>query len=90
MKISTPKSLGYRIPAEWEPHEGTWLQWPQDKVYKGYELKLERIWMNMVEALHEYETVHIIVSGEKQRDHIGDQLHSYSNRIHYPRRRIKL
>jgi len=62
------------MPAEWERHEGTWLQWPQDKVYKGYELKLERIWLNMVEALHEHENVHLIVNGEKQQDHIADQL----------------
>jgi agmatine deiminase len=62
------------MPAEWEPHEGTWLQWPQDKVYRGYELKLERIWLNMVDALHNYENVHLIVSGERQRDHVAHQL----------------
>lgn len=27
---STPYSLGYRMPAEWEPHEGTWLGWPHE------------------------------------------------------------
>jgi agmatine deiminase len=64
----------FYMPAEWEPHEGTWLQWPQDKVYRGYELKLERIWLNMVEALHEYENVHLIVSGERQREHVASQL----------------
>ncbi len=25
----TPSSLGYRMPAEWEPHAATWLSWPQ-------------------------------------------------------------
>ena len=24
----TPAQLGYRMPAEWEPHEATWLSWP--------------------------------------------------------------
>ena len=24
----TPAGLGYRMPAEWEPHEATWLVWP--------------------------------------------------------------
>ena len=24
----TPRQLGYRMPAEWEPHEATWLAWP--------------------------------------------------------------
>ncbi len=26
----TPASLGYRMPAEWEPHEATWLAWPHN------------------------------------------------------------
>jgi len=65
------KLTDFYMPAEWEPHEGTWLQWPQNKVYHGYELKLERIWLNMVEALHEHENVHLIVSDERQRDHVA-------------------
>ena len=64
----------FYMPAEWDPHEGTWLQWPQDTVYRGYELKLERIWLSMVEALHEHENVHLIVNDERQRDHVASQL----------------
>jgi agmatine deiminase len=26
----TPHQLGFRMPAEWEPHEGTWLGWPHE------------------------------------------------------------
>jgi agmatine deiminase len=26
----TPAQLGYAMPAEWEPHEATWLGWPQN------------------------------------------------------------
>ncbi|MEY2531587.1 MAG: agmatine deiminase [Verrucomicrobiota bacterium] len=33
MKMSTntetPAALGYRMPAEWEPHAATWLSWPR-------------------------------------------------------------
>src|SRR5882724_9405925 len=25
----TPAQLGFRMPAEWEPHRGTWLTWPR-------------------------------------------------------------
>src|SRR5690349_5096315 len=25
----TPAALGYRMPAEWERHEATWLSWPR-------------------------------------------------------------
>ena len=74
METKTPNALGYRMPAEWELHEGTWLQWPQDKLYHGYELKLERIWLSMVEVLHSHENVHLIVSGERQREHVANQL----------------
>ena len=27
---TTPNALGYRMPAEWEPHEGTFLGWPHE------------------------------------------------------------
>jgi len=64
----------YRMPAEWEPHEGTWLQWPQEKLYRGYELKLEGMWLAMVDVLHRHENVHIIVCDERQSDHVMAQL----------------
>ena len=63
----------FYLPAEWEPHEGTWLQWPQDKLYHGYELKLERIWLNMVEALQVHENIHLIVNGHWQQEYIEHQ-----------------
>ncbi|MBR9803404.1 agmatine deiminase family protein, partial [bacterium] len=27
----TPKQLGYRWAAEWEPHSATWLSWPHNR-----------------------------------------------------------
>ena len=71
---STPKKAGFSMPAEWERHEGTWLQWPQDKVQAGNQLKLERTWLTMVAALHQAENVHIAVADERQRDHVAYQL----------------
>src|SRR5437016_6379456 len=29
MVEGTPAELGYRMPAEWEPHAATWLSWPR-------------------------------------------------------------
>jgi len=74
MADQTPCSLGFRMPAEWEHHEGTWLQWPQNKIYSRYELKLEGIWLNMVDALKDHEKVHLVVADERQRDHVAAQL----------------
>ncbi len=28
-QITAPAALGYRMPAEWEPHTATWLSWPR-------------------------------------------------------------
>src|ERR1043165_4383100 len=29
MGSKTPAALGYHMPAEWEPHDATWLSWPR-------------------------------------------------------------
>ncbi|MCK4978122.1 MAG: agmatine deiminase family protein, partial [Anaerolineales bacterium] len=62
------------MPAEWERHEGTWLQWPHDKTDHIHQLKLERVWLMMVEVLHAHEKVHLIVWDEEHRDHVASQL----------------
>ncbi|UCG24701.1 MAG: agmatine deiminase family protein [Chloroflexota bacterium] len=69
-----PADPGYHMPAEWEPHEGAWLQWPQDRVEPGYEMKQEYTWLKMVAALFQHENVHIVVGNERQRDHVARQL----------------
>jgi len=74
----TPRELGYYQAAEWEPHEGTWLQWPHDKIYAGYQMKLERIWLAMTAALSRHETVHIIAKDEHHREHIAYSLNYFS------------
>src|SRR3954471_15359142 len=28
-RTSTPAADGFRMPAEWEPHDGCWMLWPQ-------------------------------------------------------------
>jgi agmatine deiminase len=62
------------MPAEWEPLEGAWLQWYQDRVDTGYEQTLERIWLDMVEALHDHEMFHVVVGSERQHEHVTGQL----------------
>jgi agmatine deiminase len=62
------------MPAEWEPHEGTWLQWPHDKIYAGYQMKLEHIWLAMTAALSRHETVHIIAKDTQHQEHIAYSL----------------
>nr|WP_246583028.1 agmatine deiminase family protein [Clostridium simiarum] len=60
------------MPAEWEKHEGTWLQWPHGRANKGkyYRTKLEDIWVNITKELHYGENVHIIVYNNEEREHV--------------------
>ena len=30
-ETKTPRQLGYRWPAEWEPHRATWMAWPHNR-----------------------------------------------------------
>ena len=57
----------YRMPAEWEPHEATWLSWPKDpETFPGDILReVEQIYLQMVAALCKGEKVHILVNDEK-------------------------
>ena len=71
ISTKTPASHGYYMPAEWEEHEATWLQWPNNEVEPGYEMKQERIWLEMTAALFECERVNIIVGSSRQREHVA-------------------
>lgn len=71
------KPQKYTMPAEWEQHEGTWLQWPYERRLSGYERELERIWLAMVIILQEHENVHIIVCDEQHKRHVKNQLEYY-------------
>lgn len=77
MTSGTPRELGYRMPAEWEAHEGTWLIWPHEDTLEDSQLHLEHLWLEMTMALCEHETVHIIVPDERRREHLNHQLTYY-------------
>lgn len=64
----TPKSQGYRFPAEWEEHEATWLSWPHKE--ESWPDKLEEIYpyySEFVKVLSEFEFVRINVVDEEMR-----------------------
>src|SRR5438093_5649717 len=59
----TPAALGYRMPAEWEPHTATWLSWPRREGI-SFADSFDRVMpalRAMVEALIESEQVCISV-----------------------------
>ena len=53
----------YRLPAEWEPHEGTWIAWPHEKSdWPGKFQTIPWVYCEIVRHLARVERVHILVN----------------------------
>jgi len=62
-----PFELGYRMPAEWDRHEGTWLGWPNNATdWPGKFAAIPWVYAEIVRLLSRNENVHILVHGEAQ------------------------
>ena len=63
-----PSQLGYRMPAEWEPHRGTWLSWPHKEASWPGRFGLSTGDLRaLARHLADHEEVHINVSGTALR-----------------------
>lgn len=78
----TPRELGYRMPAEWEPHTATWLSWPRregisfpesfDKVLPALKqmvaalIESEPVCINVINGAHEAEARSVLDSLPQQ------------------------
>ena len=61
----SPAALGYRLPAEWEPHQATWISWPHKRSsWPGAFEHAEPVMARAVAALTRGETVRINVLDE--------------------------
>ena len=66
MPSATPRQLGYRMPAEWEPHEATWLAWPHNPGdWPGKFQPIPWVYAEIVRLLSARELVHILIEDEK-------------------------
>ena len=64
----TPASLGYRWPAEWEPHAATWLSWPHNEnTWPGQYGPIPARFTEFVRTLAEFEPVHLLAGGANVR-----------------------
>lgn len=62
----TPQQLGYRMPAEWEPHEATWLAWPHNpEDWPGKFQTIPWVYAEIVRLLSARERVHLLVEDAK-------------------------
>ena len=75
---ATPRSLGYRMPAEWEPHEATWISWPDrngQSFPKSYDCVVPTL-VRMAVALAESEILRINISSAEQEREVRSLLAS--------------
>ena len=63
MPKTTPVT-DYRWPAEWEPHQATWLAWPHNRdTWPGIFNRIPPRFAQLVETIARYEPVHILAGG---------------------------
>ena len=74
-RTETPASLGYRMPAEWEPHEATWIAWPHNRDdWPGKFAPIPWVYAEIVRHLSRVERVNILVQGRKMRRGVAERL----------------
>src|SRR6266436_2670823 len=62
LHIPKPPS-GFRMPAEWEPHEATWIVWPHNQDdWPGKFATIPWVYAEIVRHLHQSEKVRILVN----------------------------
>jgi agmatine deiminase len=63
-KQTNSPSLNYRMPAEWEKHDSTWLSWPHEKTdWPGKFAPIPWVYAEIVRHLSRVEQVRILVQG---------------------------
>jgi agmatine deiminase len=63
--MDTPKASGFSMPAEWEPHEATWIAWPHNKEdWPGRFTPIPWVYAEIVKRLSVVERVRILVQNE--------------------------
>jgi agmatine deiminase len=64
-----PAAAGYRMPAEWAPHRGTWLSWPhRESSWPGRFEPVPRAFAEIVRHLAPREEVHLNVADREMEE----------------------
>ncbi len=65
----------FAMPAEWEPHQATWLSWPKDPItWPNRVPKAQEVFVQMIEALTPHEQVHLLVNDETAHQEVQKKL----------------
>jgi len=73
--IKSPKQLGYRFPAEWEPQAATWFSWPHNlDTWPGKFDPIPGVFTGIVKTLAPYQHININVTGDAMREDVSARL----------------
>jgi agmatine deiminase len=82
-----PAALGYRMPAEWEPHESTWLAWPHLRDdWPGKFEAIPWVYAEIIRNLARHERVDLIVddaSSEKKARAALEKADAFSDNVRF-------
>jgi agmatine deiminase len=85
----TPAALGYRMPAEWEPHESTWLAWPHLRGdWPGKFDPIPWVYSEIIRNLARHERVDLIVNSahaEKRARAVVEKADALSDNVCFHR-----
>ncbi len=66
--------MTYRLPAEWEPHDGTWLAWPHNREHwPGKFEPIPKTYVQIIQALMSSERVFVCVN-DAEMEHEAREL----------------
>ncbi len=67
--------MAYRMPAEWELHEGTWIAWPHEKSdWPGKFAPVPWVYCEIVRRLGSVERVHILIEDRDAQSKVTKML----------------
>ena len=71
-----PKSLGYRMPAEWENQEAIWLAWPHNPDTWPKEMleEVENSYAEFIKAIHTGQKVKILLNDKEMEQNVKNKL----------------
>src|ERR1700751_1026908 len=73
-----------RWPAEWEPHDATWIAWPHHEPdWPGKLEPIPWVYAEIVRVLHEHERVEILCHDESVKEAAAKHLDAHGVRGNY-------
>ncbi len=76
----SPAARGYSMPAEWSPHQATWISWPHKRdSWPGKFEPVEPLMVRFVAAVSAHELVRINVLDAAHEQHVRELLEGQAN-----------